>query len=40
LQDPQPINGFFQVTEVPGLGIELNDEVVKRSPHVTVNSLK
>jgi galactonate dehydratase len=40
IQDPQPKNGFFQVTEVPGIGIELNDEVVKRSPNVTVNALK
>jgi len=36
LQDPQPVDGFFQVTEVPGIGIELNDVVVKRSPHITV----
>ena len=40
LQDPQPIKGFFQVTETPGIGIELNDAVVKRSPNVTVNALK
>jgi len=36
LQDPQPINGKFTVTETPGLGIELNDAVVMRSPHVLV----
>ena len=36
LQDPQPVDGFFQVTEVPGIGIELNDKVVKKSPNVTI----
>jgi galactonate dehydratase len=36
LQDPQPVNGFFEVTEVPGIGIDLNDEVVYRSPHMEV----
>lgn len=36
IQDPQPVDGFFQVTEVPGIGIELNDEVVMRSPHMEV----
>jgi galactonate dehydratase len=36
IQDPQPVNGFFEVTEVPGIGIDLNDEVVYRSPHMEV----
>ena len=36
LQDPQPVDGFFQVTEVPGIGIELNDAIVKKSPNVTI----
>ena len=36
LQDPQPVNGFFQVSEDPGLGIELNDEVLKNSPKMVV----
>lgn len=36
IQDPQPVNGFFEVTEVPGLGIDLNDKVVYRSPHMEV----
>ena len=36
LQDPQPINGFFSVSEDPGLGIELNDEVLKHSHKITV----
>ena len=40
LQDPQPVNGFFEVSETPGIGIELNDDVVKRSPNVTVKALK
>lgn len=33
VQDPQPMKGFFQVSEEPGLGIELNDKVVLCSPH-------
>ena len=36
IQDPQPVDGFFQAPDIPGIGIELNDEVVKRSPHVLV----
>ncbi|WP_415899002.1 mandelate racemase/muconate lactonizing enzyme family protein [Neptuniibacter sp. QD48_11] len=36
VQDPQPVDGFFQVSEEPGIGIELNDEVVKRSPRIEV----
>lgn len=36
IQDPQPQNGFFQVSELPGIGIELNDEVVQRSPHMSI----
>ena len=36
IQDPQPVNGFFQVSEEPGIGIELNDEVVMRSPRIEV----
>jgi L-alanine-DL-glutamate epimerase-like enolase superfamily enzyme len=36
IQDPQPVNGFFEVSEEPGLGIELNDEVVYRSPNMEV----
>lgn len=36
IQDPQPVNGFFQVSEAPGIGIELNDEVVMRSPKIEV----
>jgi L-alanine-DL-glutamate epimerase-like enolase superfamily enzyme len=36
LQDYQPVNGQFKVPDLPGLGIELNDEIVKRSPNVTV----
>ncbi len=36
LQDPQPINGYFYVSETPGLGIELNDDIVYRSPHTTI----
>jgi L-alanine-DL-glutamate epimerase-like enolase superfamily enzyme len=36
IQDPQPVNGFFEVSEAPGIGIDLNDEVVYRSPHMTI----
>jgi L-alanine-DL-glutamate epimerase-like enolase superfamily enzyme len=36
LQDPQPVSGFFEVSEEPGIGIDLNDEVVYRSPHMEV----
>ena len=36
IQDYQPQNGEFKVPDLPGIGIELNDEVVKQSPHVTV----
>lgn len=32
----QPKAGYFEAPSLPGLGIELNDEVVRRSPHVTV----
>lgn len=36
IQDYQPENGVFKVPELPGLGIELNDEIVNRSPKVIV----
>ncbi len=36
LQDPQPVNGYFEVSEAPGIGIELNDEVIMRSPRIEV----
>ncbi|MBM7070515.1 mandelate racemase/muconate lactonizing enzyme family protein [Shewanella sp. 202IG2-18] len=36
IQDPQPKNGFFEVSEAPGIGIELNDEVVMKSPRIVV----
>ena len=35
-QDYQPVHGRFTIPDLPGLGIELNDEVVKRSPCVRV----
>jgi L-alanine-DL-glutamate epimerase-like enolase superfamily enzyme len=34
--DYQPRNGRFEIPDLPGLGIELNDAVVSRSPHVEV----
>ncbi len=36
LQDPQPQNGFFEVSDTPGLGIELNDDALKASPKIIV----
>lgn len=36
LQDPQPVDGYFVCPDTPGLGIELNDEVVNRSPKVEI----
>jgi galactonate dehydratase len=35
-QDYQPERGQFAVPDLPGLGLELNDDVVKRSPCVRV----
>ena len=32
----QPVKGKFVIPELPGLGIELNDAVVNKSPHVVV----
>ncbi|NVK42545.1 MAG: mandelate racemase/muconate lactonizing enzyme family protein [Oceanospirillaceae bacterium] len=36
IQDYQPVNGIFEAPDAPGLGIDLNDEVVLRSPRVEV----
>ncbi|WP_133468600.1 mandelate racemase/muconate lactonizing enzyme family protein [Paraglaciecola marina] len=36
IQDPQPVKGFFEVSETPGIGIELNDDLVYRSPNMEV----
>ena len=36
IQDYQPENGQFVVPELPGLGIELNDDIVNRSPKVVI----
>ena len=40
IQDPQPVNGYIEAPDTPGIGIELNDEIVYRSPHMTVTELK
>lgn len=40
IQDPQPVNGFIEAPDTPGIGIELNDEVVYRSPNMSVSALK
>ncbi len=36
IEDPQPVNGLFKVSEEPGLGIHLNDNVVMHSPRMEV----
>lgn len=36
LQDLQPVNGFFTAPSAPGLGIELNDEVIMKSPRLEI----
>ena len=37
LQDPQPVDGILSSDRKnQGLGIELNDAVVMRSPHVVI----
>jgi galactonate dehydratase len=35
-QNYQPKNGYFEIPDLPGLGIELNDDIVKRSLSVTI----
>jgi L-alanine-DL-glutamate epimerase-like enolase superfamily enzyme len=37
IQDYQPQNGFMVVPEAPGIGIELNDEVVMKSKVAEIN---
>ena len=36
LQDLQPQNGYFQVSDQPGIGIELNDNALKKSHKIIV----
>ncbi len=36
VQDYQPVAGRFTVPELPGLGIDLNEEVISRSPCIVV----
>ncbi len=36
VQDYQPQNGKFSVPDLPGLGLDLNEEVISRSPCVVV----
>lgn len=36
IQDLQPKQGYFRVSDAPGLGIELNDEIVMRSPRIEI----
>ncbi len=38
LPDLQPNNGYFTAPDQPGLGIELNDKVIFKSPHFIVTS--
>lgn len=37
LQNYQPKKGVFEIPDLPGLGIELNDAVVSKSPYVKVS---
>ena len=36
LQDYQPINGQYEIPDLPGLGIDLNEEVVSKQPCIVV----
>jgi galactonate dehydratase len=36
LQDYQPVHGYYAVPELPGLGLDLNEEVIKDFPTVVV----
>jgi galactonate dehydratase len=36
VQDYQPQNGKYTVPDLPGLGLELNEQVISRSPYVVV----
>lgn len=36
IEDPQPKDGYFTVTDTPGLGIQLNDAALKDSPKMLV----
>ncbi|MGD0780070.1 MAG: mandelate racemase/muconate lactonizing enzyme family protein [Dehalococcoidales bacterium] len=36
IQDYQPQKGYFTVTDLPGLGLELNQKVISKSPCVVV----
>jgi galactonate dehydratase len=36
LQDYQPVNGYYSVPELPGLGLDLDEKVVKNFPKIVV----
>jgi L-alanine-DL-glutamate epimerase-like enolase superfamily enzyme len=36
-QDYQPVDGTYEAPDLPGLGIELNDEIVSKSPHEVIS---
>ncbi|ASK79749.1 MR-MLE family protein [Paraphotobacterium marinum] len=36
IEDPQPINGKFNVSDKPGLGIHLNDEILSRGHKILI----
>jgi len=38
IPDFQPKNGYFDVPDTPGLGIDLNDDVIYRSPHKIIKA--
>jgi L-alanine-DL-glutamate epimerase-like enolase superfamily enzyme len=35
-QNYQPVNGWYEAPDLPGLGIDLNDDFVNRSPRIVV----
>jgi len=36
LQDYQPVNGQYEIPDLPGLGIDLNEEIVSKQPCIIV----
>ncbi len=36
IQDYQPVNGQYEIPDLPGLGIDLNEEVVSKSPCIVI----
>ncbi|API86621.1 mandelate racemase/muconate lactonizing enzyme family protein [Francisella uliginis] len=36
IQDPQPINGYFEAPDVPGLGIEINEKALSKKTNKVI----